>query len=84
MWTVWIKDQTARSVQSDLDLRCPQKLLVSSTVRKELTITFHRCFFTFYRCFQSPNFTIRKTLNCWVKGQINEYFVEFFTSLTPK
>ena len=39
MWTVWIKDQTAHSVQSDLDLHCPQKLLVSSlSVRKDLTI----------------------------------------------
>ena len=39
MWTVQIRDQTARSVQSDLDLHCPQKLLVSSTVRKELTLS---------------------------------------------
>ena len=30
------KDQTARYVQSDLDVHCPQKPLVSSTVRKEL------------------------------------------------
>ena len=29
-------DQTARSVQSGLDLHCPQKLLVSSTVGKVL------------------------------------------------
>ena len=36
MWTVYIRDQTARSVQSDLDLHCPQKLLLSSTVGKEL------------------------------------------------
>ena len=28
--------QTARSVQSDGDLHCRQKLLVSSSVRKEL------------------------------------------------
>ena len=35
MWTMQIKDQTACSVQSDLDLHCPQKLLVLSTVRKE-------------------------------------------------
>ena len=27
MWIVNIKDQTARSVQSDLDLCCPQKSL---------------------------------------------------------
>ena len=39
MWTVWIRDQTETSVQSDLDLHCPQKLVVLSTVRKEL-ITF--------------------------------------------
>ena len=25
MWTVKIKDQTAHSVQFDLDLQCPQK-----------------------------------------------------------
>ena len=30
------KDKTARSLQSDLDLYYPQKLLVSSTERKEL------------------------------------------------
>ena len=36
MWTAQIRDQTAHSVQSDLDLYCPQKLLVSSSVRKEL------------------------------------------------
>ena len=35
MWTVQIRDQTAHSVQSDLDLHCPQKLLVSSSVRKK-------------------------------------------------
>ena len=29
-------DQTARSVQSDLDLHCPQIILVSSSVRKKL------------------------------------------------
>ena len=28
----------ARSVQSDLDLHCPQKLLVSSLVKKELIV----------------------------------------------
>ena len=39
MWTVLIRDQTASSVQSDLDLHCPQKLLVLSLVRKELTQT---------------------------------------------
>ena len=37
MWTVKITDQTAHSVQSDLDLHCPQKLIVLSSVRTELT-----------------------------------------------
>ena len=36
MWTMYIRDQTACSVQSDLDLHCPQKILESSTVKKEL------------------------------------------------
>ena len=36
MWTVWIRDQAACSLQSDLDVHCPQKLLVSLSVRKEL------------------------------------------------
>ena len=36
MWTRKIKDQTARSVQSYLDLHCPQKLFVSLSVWKEL------------------------------------------------
>ena len=38
MWTVEIRDQTAHSVQSYLNLHCPQKLLVSSSVRRKLTI----------------------------------------------
>ena len=41
MWTVLIRDQTARSVQSDLDLHCPQKTLVSPIVSKELNITYN-------------------------------------------
>ena len=36
MWTVYVRDQTARSVQSDLDVHCPQKLPISSTEGKEL------------------------------------------------
>ena len=36
MWTVKIKDQTTRSVQSDLDLHCPQNVFSSSIVREEL------------------------------------------------
>ena len=39
MWAVYIRYQTARSVQSDLDLRCTQKLQLTSTVGKELRIT---------------------------------------------
>ena len=27
MWTVYMRDQPARSLQSDLDLQCPQQLL---------------------------------------------------------
>ena len=37
MWTVWIRDQTAQNAQSDLDLHCPQKLVLS-LVRKELNL----------------------------------------------
>ena len=37
MWTVYITDQSTQSEQCDLDLHCPQKLLVLSSVRKELT-----------------------------------------------
>ena len=36
MWTVYIRDKTAGSVLSDLNLHCPLKLLVSSSVRKEV------------------------------------------------
>ena len=36
MWAVWTRDQTACSVQADLDLKCLQKLLVLSIVGKEL------------------------------------------------
>ena len=32
------QDQTAHSVQSDLDLHCPQKLIMLSSVRKDLTL----------------------------------------------
>ena len=39
MWTVTIRDQPACSMQSDLKLHCPLKLLLSSTVRKDLTHT---------------------------------------------
>ena len=39
MLTMQIKDQTAQNVQSDLDLHCPQKLLVSTSVRKDLLLT---------------------------------------------
>ena len=35
MWTAQIIDQTARSVQSDLDQHSSQKLFVSASVRKE-------------------------------------------------
>ena len=38
MWTVQIGDQTVRSVQSDLDLHCPHKFPVSSTLRKDFTL----------------------------------------------
>ena len=36
MSTVQIKNQTAHSVQSDLDLHCPQRIHVPSSVRKVL------------------------------------------------
>ena len=36
MWTVYMRDWTACSGQSDLDLKCPQKFLVLSSVWKEL------------------------------------------------
>ena len=38
MWTVQIRDQTSFSVQFNLDLNCPQKLLVSSSVRKGISV----------------------------------------------
>ena len=34
---IWIRDQTAHSKHSDLDLHCPYNLLVLSVVRKEIT-----------------------------------------------
>ena len=49
MWTVQIKDQTARSVQSDLDLHCPRKLLVSSSVRKNYTSIGEEHWKTFWK-----------------------------------
>ena len=38
IWIVYIRDQTVHSVQSDLDLHCPQKLFVSSSLRKDLKV----------------------------------------------
>ena len=38
MWTVQIRDQTSRSVQSDLDLHCVQKLPALLQVEKEIKI----------------------------------------------
>ena len=40
--TLYIRNQTTCSVQSDLDLHCPQKLLVSSSVSKELSLVLIR------------------------------------------
>ena len=37
MWRVYVGDRAAHSVQSDLELHCPKKLLMSSTVVKELS-----------------------------------------------
>ena len=45
MWTVQIKDQTARSVQSDLNLHCPHKLLVSLSLKKELMPSTERVYY---------------------------------------
>ena len=42
MCTVKVRDLTAHPVQSDLDLHCPQKLLMSSSVRKELKRKYNR------------------------------------------
>ena len=44
MDSVYIRDQTARSVQPDLKQHCPQKLLVSSSVRKQFDL-FYMIFF---------------------------------------
>ena len=35
MWTVLIRDQTVHSVQSDLDLHCPQKLFEFVVISKK-------------------------------------------------
>ena len=37
-WTVQVRDQTVHFVQFDLNLHCPQKLLVLSSVGKKLTV----------------------------------------------
>ena len=42
MCTVKVRDQNAHPVQSDLDLHSPQKLLMSSSVRKELKRKYNR------------------------------------------
>ena len=38
MWTVKIRDQTAQTVQSDIDLHCPHKLLVTSSIGIEFKV----------------------------------------------
>ena len=40
MWIISIRDQTACFVQSDLDLHCPQKLLLLSSAWKKLIYQF--------------------------------------------
>ena len=45
-----IRDQTARSVQSDLDQHFPQKLFVSSSVRKELSVIIYMILRELNRC----------------------------------
>ena len=46
MWTVYMTDKTARSVRSlnTIDLHCPQKLLVSSAIRKEIIPLLPECY----------------------------------------
>ena len=53
MWTVYITDRTAGFVQSDLDLHCPQKHLMSSS--KGLT-HYQTTNFSFSHCFQKARF----------------------------
>ena len=48
MDSVYIRDQTSRSVQPDLKQNCPQKLLVSSSVRKQFNL-FYMNFFVLLR-----------------------------------
>ena len=35
-WTMWIKDRTARSVQSDFNLLCPHKLFDPSSASHKI------------------------------------------------
>ena len=72
MWKVKIRDQTARSVQSDLHLDCPQKLHVSSSVKKEFTILFQQeGFHTSAKCIetgqsaQSPQADLHRSICYW-------------------
>ena len=39
MWTEKIRDQTAHSVQSDLDLYCPQKPLCVVIIKERLELS---------------------------------------------
>ena len=60
VWTVQITDQNVLSVQSDLDLHCPQKLLLSSSVRKEISNKQNL----------AVNKALRQTIGHWVRYQL--------------
>ena len=70
MWTVYIRDQTALSVRSDLDLHYPQKLLMSSSVREELKDFIEKkktkvFFHTSMNIFDSKTDTMNDRLTKW-------------------
>ena len=59
------QDQIARSVQSGLDLHCPRKFLVASTVGKELN-----CNFLHFCCIKKKKVTlgnVEEKFKCWMK-----------------
>ena len=58
MWTVQIKDQTARFVQSDLDLHYPQTLLMSSSNDRNILLTKTYQFIVITNFAKNPYYTV--------------------------
>ena len=68
MWTVWIRDQNARSLQSDLDLHCPQKLHVSSSRKERVNYCFFAVPFNLVNLSAERHYVVLYVISCGKQG----------------